>query len=384
MRQNLNLRDNLRYLHDKIFLNKKFKVFQKNYLMEKKMSFDLKINQKLFTIIARIDQFKGKWQMIENKENRYLKELRHIATIQSIGSSTRIEGATLSNAEVESLLKINKITSFKTRDEQEVGGYYEVLELILDQYPHIELSVSNIKALHNLLMKHSDKDEKHKGEFKKFSNRVVATYPDGTQRTIFNPTEPLLVDKEMDELVDWSNQELVNRDFHSLFVIASFIYEFLSIHPFQDGNGRLSRLLTSLLLLREGYEFVQYISFEHIIEHKKNDYYRALIAAQQHRGTEEEKIAAWLLFFLSSLEELIQKLEEKYDRYQLSGSLLNERQRRLLTFIRERQLVRSAELAADFPAISSRTLNRDLAILENENMIEKIGRGKAVAYQIVP
>jgi Fic family protein len=351
--------------------------------MEKKMSFDLKTNQKLFTIIARIDQFKGKWQLIENKDNRYLKELRHIATIQSIGSSTRIEGATLSNAEVESLLKINKITSFKTRDEQEVGGYYEVLELILDQYPHIELSVSNIKALHNLLMKHSDKDEKHKGEFKKFSNRVVATYPDGTQRTIFNPTEPLLVDKEMDELVDWSNQELVNRDFHSLFVIASFIYEFLSIHPFQDGNGRLSRLLTSLLLLREGYEFVQYISFEHIIEHKKNEYYRALIAAQQHRGKEEEKIAAWLLFFLSSLEELIQKLEEKYDRYQLSGSLLNERQRRLLTFIRERQLVRSAELAADFPATSSRTLNRDLAILENENMIEKIGRGKAVAYQIV-
>jgi Fic family protein len=351
--------------------------------MEKKMSLDLKTTQKLFSIVARIDQFKGKWELIENKENRYLKELRHIATIQSIGSSTRIEGSTLSNAEVESLLKINKITSFKTRDEQEVGGYYEVLELILDQYPYIELSISNIKSLHNLLMKHSEKDEKHKGEFKKFSNRVVATYPDGNQRTIFNPTEPLLVDKEMDELVEWSNQELGNRDFHSLFVIASFIYEFLSIHPFQDGNGRLSRLLTSLLLLREGYEFVQYISFEHIIEYKKNEYYRALIAAQQHRGKEEEKIAAWLQFFLSSLEELIRKLEEKYNRYQLSGSLLNERQRRLLALIRERQLVRSAELISAFSTISSRTINRDLSVLESENLIEKIGRGRAAAYQVV-
>jgi Fic family protein len=350
--------------------------------MEKKLAFDLKTHQKLFSIVARIDQFKGKWQLIENKENRYLKELRHIATIQSIGSSTRIEGATLSNAEVESLLKINKITSFKTRDEQEVGGYYEVLELILDQYPHIELSINNIKSLHNLLLKHSDKDQKHKGEFKKFSNRVVMTYPDGKQRTIFNPTEPLLVDKEMDELVDWANQELPNKDFHSLFVIASFIYEFLSIHPFQDGNGRLSRLLTSLLLLREGYEFVQYISFEHIIEYKKNDYYRSLIAAQQHRGKEEEKIAAWLQFFLSSLEELIQKLEEKYTRYQLSGSLLNERQRRLLAFIRERQMVRSADISAAFADVSNRTLNRDLALLESENLIKKIGRGKSVAYQI--
>lgn len=136
-------------------------------------------------------------------------------------------------------------------------------------------------------------------------------------------------------------------------------------------------------MLREGYEFVQYISFEHIIEYKKNDYYRSLIAAQQHRGKEEEKIAAWLQFFLSSLEELIQKLEEKYTRYQLSGSLLNERQRRLLTLIKERQLIRSADLNAAFSDVSNRTLNRDLALLESENLIEKIGRGKTVAYQIV-
>ncbi len=350
--------------------------------MENKLLFDTKTSQKLFSIVARIDQFKGKWQQIENKENRYLKELRSIATIQSIGSSTRIEGATLSNAEVESLMKITKITSFKTRDEQEVAGYYEALELILDQYAYIELSISNIKSLHNQLLKHSDKDEKHKGEFKKFTNKVVATYPDGTQRVIFNTTEPLLVDKEMNEMVDWGNRELPNPDFHSLFVIATIVYEFLSIHPFQDGNGRLSRLLTSLLLLREGYDFVQYISFENIIEQKKTAYYRALISGQQNRGTEKEIIGDWLSFFLSSLEELIQKLEEKYTRYLKIGGYLNERQRKLLELIKEKGILRMSDITEYNPDVSKRTLARDLATLESENLIEKIGRGKNITYQI--
>lgn len=298
---------------------------------------------------ARIDQFKGKWQQIGNKENRYLKELRSLATIQSIGSSTRIEGATLSNAEVESLLKVTKIKSFKTRDEQEVAGYYEVLELILDQYQFIEISISNIKSLHNQLLKYSDKDEKHKGEFKKFTNKVVATYPDGTQHVIFNTTEPLLVPREMEEMTAWANRESGNKDFHSLFVIATVIYEFLSIHPFQDGNGRLSRLLTSLLLLREGYDFVQYISFENIIEEKKSAYYRALISGQQYRSTEKEIIDEWVNFFLSCLEELIQKLEEKYTRYLQVGGYLNERQRKLLDLIREQGMVRIANIVALFP-----------------------------------
>ena len=266
-------------------------------IMENKLSFDIKTAHKLFAAVARIDQFKSKWQFIGQKDNRYLRELRTIATIQSIGSSTRIEGSTLANAEVETLLKNIKTTKFKTRDEQEVGGYFATLDLVLDQYEHIELSVNNIKSLHNQLMKYNQKDQKHKGEFKKFSNKVVATYPDGTVRTIFRPTEPLLVDKEMDELVEWSSRGLANKDFHSLFCIGTFIYEFLSIHPFQDGNGRLSRLLTSLLLLREGYEFVQYVSFENIIERRKKDYYRSLMAGQQLRQTDKEIISEWMFFF---------------------------------------------------------------------------------------
>jgi Fic family protein len=349
-------------------------------MMENKLAFDVLTSQKLFSIVARIDQFRGKWQLIENKENRYLKELRTLATVQSIGSSTRIEGATLTNAEVESLMKLTKIKQFKTRDEQEVAGYFETLELILDQFAHIELSASNVKALHNQLMKYSEKDEKHKGDFKKFTNRVVATYPGGAQRTIFNTTEPLLVEKQMTEMIDWANRELVNRDFHSLFVIATVIYEFLSIHPFQDGNGRLSRLITSLLLLREGYDFVQYISFEQIIEQKKADYYRALIAGQQHRSTEKEIISDWLLFFLNSLEELVSKLDEKYTRFLQISGYLNERQRQLLDLIRTQGIISMVHAIERFPKTSERTLSRDFNLLESENLIEKIGRGKNTTY----
>lgn len=351
--------------------------------MEKKLQFDFKTAQKLFAVAARIDQFKGKWQQLEKKDNRYLRELRTIATIQSIGSSTRIEGATLTNAEVESLLKNIKITTLKTHDEQEVAGYYEVLELVLDQFPFIELSISNIKSLHNQLLKYSDKDQRHKGAFKQFTNKVVATYPDGSQHTVFNTTEPILTDKEMDELLDWTNRELANKDFHSLFVIATFVYEFLSIHPFQDGNGRLSRLLTSLLLLREGYQFVQYISFENIIERRKSDYYRSLMAGQQVRRTEAEIIGEWMMFFMECLEELIQKLDEKYERYLTTKGYINERQRNLLEFIRERGVIRLPDAVQQFGEVSDRTLKRDLHLLESESLVEKTGKGKSIAYRAV-
>ncbi len=351
--------------------------------MENKLAFDPKTAQKLFSVAARIDQFKGKWQLIEQKGNRYLRELRSLATIQSIGSSTRIEGSTLTNAEVETLLKSMKITQFKTRDEQEVVGYFETLELILEQSEFIELSVGNIKSLHNTLMKHSEKDQKHRGDFKKFTNKVVANYPDGTVRTIFNTTEPFFVEKEMGELVQWTNAELANKDFHSLFCIGGFIYEFLSIHPFQDGNGRLSRLLTTLLLIREGYGFVQYVSFENNIEEKKKDYYRSLMAGQQNRNTDHEIIGDWMLFFLQSLETLAAKLDEKFGRFLNIGGFLNQRQQQLLELVRDKKTVRLADASAMFPDVSSRSLQRDFSLLESELLIERTGRGRAIIYGIL-
>ncbi len=275
----------------------------------RKLDFDFAANQRILQLIAHIDGFKGKWNIAEKQKNRYLKELRKIAAIESIGSSTRIEGATLTDKEVQDLLKDIKITKLKSRDEQEVIGYYEVLELIYDNYPSIKLSENYIKQLHQILLKYSHKDERHRGSYKSLSNKVVATYPTGEQRIVFATSKPVLTAGEMQELIEWTNNQLELKIIHQLIVIGSFIYDFLSIHPFQDGNGRLSRLLTTLCLLQNDYTFIQYISFESHIEQNKKTYYEALMNGQKNRGTDLERIGLWLIFFLESLKVLTEKGE---------------------------------------------------------------------------
>jgi len=348
--------------------------------MDSKLRFDFVSTQKIITKIGFIDSFKGKWLAIEKAENRYLRELRKIATIQSIGSSTRIEGATLSNQEVESLLKNLKINKLETRDEQEVFGYYDALEIILQNFEAIDLNESNIFNLHNLLLKYSGKDQTHKGRYKQLPNKVVANYPDGKQRIIFSTTEPYLVKKEMDDLISWTNNKLQSNEIHPLITIGAFIYEFLSIHPFQDGNGRLSRLITTILLLKNDYPFIQYISFENQIEKEKQRYYQVLMDAQQYRNSEKEIIKKWMLFFLESLEVLIQKLEEKYSRYKSKGPYLNERQRVVIDFIKRNEPVKTADVAEFMENESIYTIKKDMLYLHREGAIEKVGDGKATIY----
>jgi len=348
----------------------------------KKLNFDFLTNQRVMQLIAAVDEYRGKWNVVEKRENRYLKELRRIATIESIGSSTRIEGATMTDEEIKLLLKDVKITKFKTRDEQEVIGYYEVLELVFDNFSDIKLSESYIKQLHQLLLKHSNKDERHRGGYKHLPNKVVATYPTGEQKTIFATTEPALVEGEMFELIEWTNLQWNEKTIHPLIVLAVFIYEFLSIHPFQDGNGRLSRLLTTLFLLQQGYEFMQYISFENHIEKNKKMYYDALMTAQRKRITQEDIIDKWLLFFLESLKALTEKLDKKYDVFKQKGGYLNERQKKLKEFIVKQRTVKISDLSVAFPDISQNTLKKDLQYLKTEQTITTIGQGKGTVYVI--
>jgi len=288
----------------------------------------------------------------------------------------------MTDEEVQQLLKDVKITKFKTRDEQEVIGYYEVLELILDNFSEIQLSEAYIKQLHQLLLKHSHKDERHRGGYKNLPNKVVATYPTGEQKTIFPTTEPALVEGEMFELIEWTNLQWNEKTIHPLIVLAVFIYEFLSIHSFQDGNGRLSRLLTTLFLLKQGYEFMQYISFENHIEKHKKAYYDALITAQRKRITGEDIIDKWLLFFLESMKTLTEKLDKKYDVFKQKGGYLNERQKMLKEFIVEQRTVKISDLAVAFPGISPNTLKKDLQYLRDEQIVSTVGQGKGTVYII--
>jgi Fic family protein len=351
-------------------------------MIENKLQFDFLTTQRIIQKIGQIDQFKGEWKQLDKEENRYLKELRKIATIQSIGSSTRIEGSSLTDVEIASLIKNLKISKLQTRDEQEVGGYYDTLETIIENAQSIDLTFSNIHTLHNLLLKYSSKDDRHRGKFKELTNKVVAAYPDGTTRVVFNTTEPFLVEKEMSELVDWTNNALSGGEIHPLIIISTFIYEFLSIHPYQDGNGRLSRLLTNLLLIKLDYKFVLYVSFEHIIEQKKAAYYQALMEGQRNRYKAEERIDKWTLFFLESLSELIQKLEHKLKEYRNLGGYMNERQKEILNYIQINQPIKLGDITKDLPQYSTATIKKDLQYLVNEFEIEKLGNNKGTVYKI--
>ena len=349
-------------------------------MMENKLQFGFLTTQKIIQKIGQIDQFKGEWKQLDKDDNRYLKELRKIATLQSIGSSTRIEGSSLTDAEIATLIKNLKISKLQTRDEQEVIGYYDTLEMLIDSYRDIDLTLSNIHSLHNILLKHSSKDGRHRGRFKELTNQVVATYEGGITRTIFNTTEPYLTEKEMTELVDWTNKAFTDGDIHPLIIIGTFIYEFLSIHPYQDGNGRLSRLLTNLLLLKSDYKFVLYVSLEHIVEKNKTAYYQALMEGQKDRYKDAERIDKWLLFFLESLSELIVKLEEKVKEYRRLGGYLNERQKVILSYIKDNQPIQIGDITKNLPQYGLAIVRKDLQYLVADFEIEKMGENRGTFY----
>ena len=347
-----------------------------------KLSFDFKTNQRIINLVSYIDSFKGKWNIAEQKENNYLKELRKIATIESIGSSTRIEGVQLTNIEIKELLENMEITKLTTRDQQEVAGYYDVLEIIYENYTDIKISKNYVQQLHQRLLKYSVKDDRHRGNYKNISNKVVANYLDGTQKVIFNTTEPHLVESEMNQLIDWTNQQLEIKEIHPLVIIAMSIYEFLSIHPFQDGNGRLSRLLTNLLLLKSDYQFIQYVSFENIIEQKKKTYYEALMDGQKDRYSDSERINAWVLFFLDSIFSLTQRLEQKYEVFRTKGGYLNDRQKRIREFIEKNQPIKLNDLVQAMSDITIYTLKKDLQYMKTEQIIASIGKNRGTIYSI--
>ena len=345
-----------------------------------KLDFDFTTNQKILNLIGKIDLYKGKWISIEKQENIYLKELRKVATIESIGSSTRIEGGTMTDNEIKELLDNVKITELKTRDEQEVIGYYDTLEIIYDNFDNIKLSQNYIKQLHQKLLRHSSKDDRHRGEYKSLSNKVVANYPGGIQKIIFNTTEVHLVESEINDLINWTNEQLKKGEIHPLLIIGLFVYEFLSIHPFQDGNGRLARLLTTMLLLKNEYLFIQYISFENLIEKTKKQYYEALMAGQNNRYNENENISKWALYFLDRISLLTQKLDKKYDVFKSKGGYLNERQKTIKRYLKDNQPLKISDISNYFKNITIHTLKKDLQYMKIEKIIKTIGKGKGTVY----
>jgi Fic family protein len=277
---------------------------------------------RIVKLIAEIDEFKGYWKGMATLNVDFLSNLRILATIESIGSSTRIEGAKLSDSEVSALLKGIGKSSFRSRDEQEVAGYAEALQLVQESYDEIDLTENDIKYLHQVLLKFSDKDAWHLGEYKKHPNHVAAFDVDGREIGIlFETASPFDTPRMMESLVGATGRNLKDADTHPLMAIADFIVRFLAIHPFQDGNGRLSRVLTNLLLLRSGYAYVQYSSHESIVEANKDKYYLALRTAQSKLKSEETSPEIWTAFFLQMLKDQKDHLLKKIEREKIAHAL---------------------------------------------------------------
>ncbi len=345
-------------------------------MKEKVYTFQMTLDWKVLKSISQIDRFDASWASMEKIEGEHLKQLKSVATIQSVGASTRIEGSKLSDEAVEQLLNDIDISKIKDRDTQEVVGYFNVLDVISESYNDIEVQESSIKSLHNLLLKYSQKDEWHKGNYKQHTNAVQAVFPDGSKQIIFKTTEPGFPTEEaIQNLVLWYKQE---NEVHPLISCALFVYEFLSIHPFQDGNGRLSRLLTTLLLLKSGYKWIEYVSFEHEIENNKRKYYQVLRSCQAQRPNED--VSEWIDFFLDSLINIQAKLQQKLNATEIDLPL-SVKEKRVLEFIEDNRGCKSGAISEAL-SLSKPTVKRILSELLKKELIIKHGKSAGTNYSI--
>ncbi len=343
---------------------------------------DIKINNQMLSIISEIDEFKGSWKLLGKMAPEKLRALKKVATIESVGSSNRIEGNKLSDKQVEELLsRINK-QSFANRDEEEVAGYAKLADTIFEDWEIIPLSENYIKQLHKILLEYSSKDEKHKGEYKKISNSVVAYDSDGKEIDIvFETATPFETPLKMQELIECTNKNLTERYYHPLIVIGIFVVNFLAIHPFQDGNGRLSRALTNLLLLKSGYLYIPYSSTESIVEDNKEAYYRALRETQVSLKN-IPNYEPWLMFFLKTLQK--QKIRLEYKLEHTSTSIksnldLPETSAKIMEIFDSKERVTLSELA-ELTNININTIKKHLASLVKNNYLTKHGKTRGAWY----
>jgi Fic family protein len=346
-------------------------------MIQKIYTFSLSLTMKLWADISKVDRFDAAWSQIEKREGETLKQLKAIATVRSVGASTRIEGSKMTDAEVQIFIEKIKISTLEERDEQEVAGYFEALDTIAASYKDIEITAGNIKNLHNILMAHSEKDAWHRGDYKQVSNAVEASYPDGSKQIVFKTTDPgLPTITAMEQLLAW-----YQADGETLPVVkaALFVYDFLSIHPFQDGNGRLSRLLGTLLLLRHGYSWIQYVSFEHEIENRKAEYYEVLMQTQKQRPG--EPVDEWIKFFFSCMSNIQDQLMDKLNTKAGSITQLAPREKNIMAYIENHPGSKSGEIAEKLN-IPLSTVKKMLTALVDHKLIIKYGIGAGTNYLV--
>lgn len=342
----------------------------------------IKITHEMIAIMSEIDEFKGAWRALGKIAPERLSQLRKVATIESVGSSTRIEGSKLSDREVEALLSRLETKSFTSRDEEEVAGYAAVMEIIFNAYETIPLSENYLKQLHSILLQYSSKDERHRGDYKKLSNSVEAFDTDGKSvGVVFETTTPFDTPREMEALYAFVNKAFEEKTLHPLVIVAVFNVMFLAIHPFQDGNGRISRILTTLLLLKSGYAYVPYSSMESVIEQNKESYYLALRRTQKSLKSKGADWSPWLLFFLQSLQKQKRRLEQKVEKEKIMRASLPELSLKIIDLAHEHGQISVADIVSATEA-NRNTIKKRLGELVAGGYLSRGGKGKGTWYSL--
>jgi Fic family protein len=338
------------------------------------------ITAELLALVAEVDEFKGAWRALGTLAPERLSALRRVATIESIGSSTRIEGSRLSDRDVERLLANLEIKAFDTRDEQEVAGYAEVMETVFAAWQDIAFTENHIRQLHRDLMVYSEKDAWHRGSYKTTPNSVAAFDETGKQiGIVFETASPFDTPRRMEELIAWLNAARAERELHPLLIVGVFVVVFLEIHPFQDGNGRLSRILTTLLLLQAGYAYVPYSSLESVIEQSKEGYYLALRQTQGTIQSDAPDWQPWLRFFLRAMQQQMRRLAHKVEREKLLLGTMPDLALRIVDHVRDHGRVTIGD-AVKLTGASRNTLKEHLRMLVERRHLVQHGVGRGTWY----
>ena len=353
-------------------------------MSQKQFNKRIKLSQEILGKIGRIDEFKGRWHGSLRLSPQILGRLKQWVIITSTGASTRIEGAHMTDEEIARFLRGLKAKAPRSRDEQEVVGYADLLGRVFDSWRTLKLSENWILQFHNILLHFSEKDQRHKGTYKSAPNTVVMTNVKGEQVVLFDPTAPYLVKPEMEAILTWTHQQLETGETHPILVIANFIFEFLAIHPFKEGNGRMRRALANLLLLKTGYEYIPYVSLDEIIEETKTDYYLALRATQKNHKTDHQDIGPWVDYFLGALLEQATRVRKIMEKDQ-PEKLLSEKQLSVYHLFDQSETLSVADVAAMLKAaIPQSTIKQALSRLVTLKLLERIGQARSSRYRKIP
>jgi Fic family protein len=342
--------------------------FEHGYLYETPLSHSL-----LMTMRA-LGEFRGRQVLYIRQSPEVLETLRRAAMVQSTESSNRIEGITVTPERLPGL--VAKTTKPKDRSEQEVAGYRDGLADIHAHHPKIRLSTKLIKNWHRVMYRYTVEKG---GEWKNKDNAIIEVRPDGRSVVRFRPASALATPEFMERLVALFNQSLAEGKTDPLLLIASFVLDFECIHPFLDGNGRIGRLLTLLLLYQSGYEVGRYISLERIVEESKETYYEALQKSSEGWHEARHDLRPWWNYFLGMLTAAYQEFETRVGTLTSARGAKREMVRRAIERLPERFTI--AELKRECPGISYPTLRRALIDLSKGNKVRCLGRGPDAQWE---